>query len=29
MTCGMRTGEMNNLGDRMKFVLSPDVVLCG
>ena len=28
MTCGMMTCEMNN-GDRMKFVFSPDVILCG
>ena len=26
MTCGMMTCEMNNLGDRVKFVFSPDVI---
>ena len=29
MTCGMMTCEMNNLEIRVKFVFSPDVILCG
>ena len=27
-TCGMMTCEMNNF-ERVKFVFSPDVILCG
>ena len=29
MTCGVMTCEMNNLEIRVKFVFSPDVILCG
>ena len=30
ITCGMMTCEMNDLEiDRVKFVFSPDVILCG
>ena len=29
MTRGMMTYEVNNFGDRVKFVFSPDVILCG
>ena len=28
MMCGMKACEMNNYGDRLKFVFSPDVILC-
>ena len=29
MICGMMTREMNDLEIRVKFVFSPDVILCG
>ena len=29
MNCGLMTFEMNKFGDRVKFVFSPDVILCG
>ena len=29
LTCGMMTCEINNLEIRVKFVFSPDVILCG